>query len=802
MSLQQLAFPEGLDSQTIDDPIRVFGIDLGTTNSTVAEVVFDPRQSEQLSCQCLPLEQTTENRSHWNPIVPSCVVLHDGKEWIGEGAKRLMEQISENGLIPQTNLFHNCKNDMGIQRTYAAAPSGYRNASDISSRLLSFLYSAAQKQNRQKPHTTTVTVPASFQLAQRNDTLKAAKHAGIPISNRELLDEPVAAFISYLEMHPDITLTVPGEQRTLLVFDFGGGTCDVGLFQLSSSLFKRMDISPLSVSRYHRLGGGDIDQAIFYEVLMPQILTFNSLDPHDFDYEDKKNHLEPAFIRVAEQLKIALCEKLKKHSKKGLSSGGEKSVTVSGEFSCDLPDDRCIDLLDPVLTLEDFDRILKPFLDQDQQAVKETEYRQTLSIFTPILDAISRHGLNPGGVDLCLLVGGSCLIPQIEVALKQFFSKADILTFDDADAMQTAVARGAAINALSLALTQKPVIQPICQETIAIMTANGPVDIVPQKTTLPWPSESGYAKGEILIIPEDSYDEAVNLRVEIVSRDNSGQRTLLSEVWEVPAPVRAGEKVQVESRFDLNQTLQLRLVHLERDDVPIYEKQEEHPFTHVFNPQKIKVRIEKTEEQIRTGVIPETHWGEAMIGLADDCAELRQYEKAISSLAAVMRRNNQPDSVLLNKMALYAGSMGDIKREEKVYRGAIEADPDWSTPWFNLALNLRKQNRFEDAREAINTAIKREPGVAPYYILQAQLAKQNGKDFAINTILDLADSCAFPLDEQNSWELHWSIVAADMRGEKKTVEKIRKLRQRKVGRPNLSKQGAGCLPGVYQAASE
>ena len=248
--------------------------------------------------------------------------------------------------------------------------------------------------------------------------------------------------------------------------------------------------------------------------------------------------------------------------------------------------------------------------------------------------------------------------------------------------------------------------------------------------------------------------------------------------------------------------MQLRLVHLERDDVPIYEKQEEHPFTHVFNPQKIKVRIEKTEEQIRTGVIPETHWGEAMIGLADDCAELRQYEKAISSLAAVMRRNNQPDSVLLNKMALYAGSMGDIKREEKVYRGAIEADPDWSTPWFNLALNLRKQNRFEDAREAINTAIKVEPGVAPYYILQAQLAKQNGKDFAINTILDLADSCAFPLDEQNSWELHWSIVAADMRGEKKTVEKIRKLRQRKVGRPNLSKQGAGCLPGVYQAASE
>ena len=88
------------------------------------------------------------------------------------------------------------------------------------------------------------------------------------------------------------------------MFDFGGGTCDVGLFQLSSSLFKRMDISPLSVSRYHRLGGGDIDQAIFYEVLMPQILTFNSLDPHDLDYEDKKNILNR--LSSGSQNKIAV----------------------------------------------------------------------------------------------------------------------------------------------------------------------------------------------------------------------------------------------------------------------------------------------------------------------------------------------------------------------------------------------------------------------------------------------------------------------------------------------------------------
>ncbi len=798
MSLQHLVNPNGMENCVVEHPIRVLGIDLGTTNSTVAEIVFDPAQPEQTLNQCLPLEQPTSTRSHWNPIVPSCVALHDGKEWVGEGARQLQEQASQFGLIPQVNIFHNCKNDMGLQRTYASAPEGYRNASDVSSKLLSFLYREAQKQNRQESATTTVTVPASFQLAQRNDTLKAARTAGISLTSGELLDEPVAAFISYLESHPDIALTTPGQQRTLLVFDFGGGTCDVGLFQLSSNLFKQMDISPMAVSRYHRLGGGDIDQAIFYEVLLPQIIDENGQDDYQFDYGVKKQVLEPAFIRIAEQLKIALCEKIEQRMKKQrLTEIVTQTVSVPGEFSCELADGKELVLTDPTLTLADFNKLLEPFLDQDRLFVKETEYRQTLSIFTPIHDAIGRNNLSTKDIDLCLLVGGSCLIPQVRDALEQFFVNTEILSFDGADAMQTAVAKGAAINALSLALNQRPVIQPVCQETVAIMTATGPVDLVPQQTALPWPSEEGYAKGEILTIPTDSEDEAVNLRVEIVALDNSGKRTLLSEIWEVPPPVRAGEKVQVESRFDLNQTLQLRLVHLERDDVPIYEKQEEHPFTHVANPQKVKIRIEETEEKLRTGAIPEPLWKQTMTDLADDCAELRQYEKAINSLATIMRQNNQPDVGLMNKMALYAGYMGDQKREEQIYRAALEEDPEWGTVWFNLTLLLQKQERLDEAREAIGMAIKGEPTEASYYVLQAQLAKKNDQNFAI--ILDLADVYASPVDEQSNWELYWSIGAAELRNDAEGVAKIRKLRQRKnTARDDFPSKEDGCLPGVYQ----
>jgi tetratricopeptide (TPR) repeat protein len=186
-----------------------------------------------------------------------------------------------------------------------------------------------------------------------------------------------------------------------------------------------------------------------------------------------------------------------------------------------------------------------------------------------------------------------------------------------------------------------------------------------------------------------------------------------------------------------------------------------------------------------------------MVGLADDCAELRQYEKAISQLSRVLRHKNEPDVSLLNKMALYAGYMGDQEREEKIYRMAIDENPDWGTLWFNLALLQKRQGRFDEAREAIDTAINVEPDEAPYYVLQAQLAKADGQNFAI--ILDLADLHSRKMESQGSWELHWSIVAAELRGDKEKVETIRKLRQKKsLKTEKISRRDGGCLPGVFQ----
>lgn len=105
---------------------------------------------------------------------------------------------------------------------------------------------------------------------------------------------------------------------------------------------------------------------------------------------------------------------------------------------------------------------------------------------------------------------------------------------------------------------------------------------------------------------------------------------------------------------------------------------------------------------------------------------------------------------------------------------------------------LEKQKKYKEAIETINTAIQLEPDKAPYHVLKAKLVKENGQDFAVEKILHRAQTCARPMDEQSQWELHWSIVAADLSDDKKTADKVRKYRQRqsvKADTPRRSEEG-------------
>ena len=106
-----------------------------------------------------------------------------------------------------------------------------------------------------------ITVPASFQYAQRQDVLHAAQYAHIDVHDGMLFDEPTSAFLGYFNQ-----LSIEEKQRIpqdgtckILVVDFGGGTIDLSTIAVRRENALSIGIDNVAISRYNNLGGQDLD---------------------------------------------------------------------------------------------------------------------------------------------------------------------------------------------------------------------------------------------------------------------------------------------------------------------------------------------------------------------------------------------------------------------------------------------------------------------------------------------------------------------------------------------------------------
>ena len=93
-----------------------------------------------------------------------------------------------------------------------------------------------------------ITVPAYFNDSQRISTKLAAEIAGLELVR--MISEPTAAAIAY-------GLDKMDDKSRIAVYDFGGGTFDVSILELSEGVFQ-----VLSASGDTKLGGDDIDMVI------------------------------------------------------------------------------------------------------------------------------------------------------------------------------------------------------------------------------------------------------------------------------------------------------------------------------------------------------------------------------------------------------------------------------------------------------------------------------------------------------------------------------------------------------------
>ena len=97
--------------------VRVIGIDLGTTNSTVAQVrlALPDNSTAEFACACVPLEQATQMGPFTGALVPSVVAIDKaGTVWMGVGAKRMRAEPQKHGLSLEKSLFYETK--CGVSR--------------------------------------------------------------------------------------------------------------------------------------------------------------------------------------------------------------------------------------------------------------------------------------------------------------------------------------------------------------------------------------------------------------------------------------------------------------------------------------------------------------------------------------------------------------------------------------------------------------------------------------------------------------------------------------------------------------
>ena len=256
------------------------GIDLVTTHTVVA--FTDAREPAAPRIFPIP-ELVTGSEVEAHELLPSFLYAptqgeqvadpwRDAPWVIGELARRRGQEVP--GRVVSSAKSWLCHGS--VDRTAPILPWGVSTeASDVprispvdaAARVLSHVrraWDAAFPDALLSDQQVVLTVPASFDQAARELTLRAAQQAGLAV---RLLEEPQAAFYDFMQQSGQMEalgeLLGGGEPEALvLVCDVGGGTTDLSLIKVTRDEQGALDVSRVAVGRHLLLGGDNMDLAL------------------------------------------------------------------------------------------------------------------------------------------------------------------------------------------------------------------------------------------------------------------------------------------------------------------------------------------------------------------------------------------------------------------------------------------------------------------------------------------------------------------------------------------------------------
>ena len=245
------------------------GIDLGTTNSALAFV--DPIEAAEADfppIHVLEIPQTiVQGRSEPRRTLPSFLFLGPDATYVGAFAR-------DQGAIIPTKSVHSAKSWLSnpdVDRTAKILPwdaqEGGRVLSpvEVSAAVIRHMGDAFQARFGQPlaEQEVVLTVPASFDEEARQLTVAAAKEAGI--EKLTLLEEPAAAFYSWIANDLTRSQKALFDGQHVLICDVGGGTSDFTLIRVNRN-GDRVEFTRTAVGKHLLLGGDNLDLTLAWLV--------------------------------------------------------------------------------------------------------------------------------------------------------------------------------------------------------------------------------------------------------------------------------------------------------------------------------------------------------------------------------------------------------------------------------------------------------------------------------------------------------------------------------------------------------
>ncbi len=483
---------------------KIIGIDLGTTNSCVAVLEGDKAK-------------VIEN-SEGGRTTPSIVAYTDDETLVGQAAKRQAVTNPDNTLFAIKRLIGRRFDEDVVQKDINMVPykiiaadngdawvevKGKKMAPpQISAQVLLKMKQTAEDYLGEKVTEAVITVPAYFNDAQRQATKDAGRIAGLEV--KRIINEPTAAALAY-------GMDKKGGERTIAVYDLGGGTFDVSIIEIAE-IDGEHQFEVLATNGDTFLGGEDFDTALI------NFLADEFKKDTGIDLSNDSLALQ-RLKEAAEKAKIEL------------SSAEQTEVNL-------------------------------PYITADNTGPKHLVVKVTRARLEALVEALVERSLEPCKVALedaglsasdvsdVILVGGQTRMPLVQKKVAEFFGK-EVRRDVNPD---EAVAMGAAIQGAVLGGDVKDILLlDVTPLTLGIETMGGVMTpLIEKNTTIPTRATETFSTAA-------DNQSAVTVHVLQGERKQAAQNKSLGQfnLEGIPAAPRGVPQIEVTFDIDANGILEV-----------------------------------------------------------------------------------------------------------------------------------------------------------------------------------------------------------------------------------------------------